>query len=275
MLNNKVKFEEKVYLEVKYSEGMVSKVNVGEKIKSGDLLFTQISKEEKQKIKYTGSAKVKVGDKISPGDVLFETSGVFRKKTVSKTEAEVTKISKTSIYLKNAENSNGKGNEREEVRSPFDSVVEKILKDRIILSFSALTISLFESKGDPVFANLKYIPNIKFKDRKNPPQNIEDSIIITDKLTSETYPMLSTLGAVGVISNSIDYYLYRDIIILAVPVGIVSGFGTLKEDKILLKYLQDREDFIVWLDTTYNRLVIPEKKMPVDLKNYKFDLKNE
>jgi hypothetical protein len=84
-------------------------------------------------------------------------------------------------------------------------------------------------------------------------------------------------------------------IILAVPIGIISGFGytpaekknavsgqaavshvksevrpVLNEDDTLIKYIKSIEGKTVWVDGDYGRLIIPETKEPMSLKKHKF-----
>lgn len=155
----------------------------------------------------------------------------------------------------------------------FDATVKAVGKSRIVYKLPAVVINLFNSKGDSIVGNLRYVKSSDFSDKKSISKDLEGKVAIIDNLTKELYPMLSTLGVVGIITNGLDYHLFDDIILLAVPVGIISGYGELKEDSEILAYIEKNEGKNVWFDAKYSRLVIPEMKEPIWLKKYQYDLK--
>lgn len=139
---------------------------------------------------------------------------------------------------------------------------------------AGVVVNLFDSKGDSVFCEVRYLSGGNFGDKKNLPKGLEGKLLITDHLDGNLYPKISALGVRGIIANSIDYSLYREIIILTVPLGVISGFGNLKEDQKLVKYFKSKEGESVCFDAVYKRLILPESKSPAWIKNYRHTIQS-
>ena len=250
---------------------MTISVKSGDKIKAGGALANHNIQQEKiVDVSYRGSPKVAVGETIEKGMCLYTKGKFIPKKIFSEVTGIVKEISKDSIKI--AIKDKSPTFSQTDLKASFDSEVISVSNDEIILKFPSLHINLFGSKGEPSIGPISYIESSNIKAGKIDESKVKGSIIITEKITLDIYPLLSTLGAKGIIGNSIDYYLYRDMIILAVPVGIISGFGNLNEDVNLKKYFKDNEKKWAWLDTSYDRLVVVENDCPPWAKDYKFDL---
>ena len=284
-IENKVLFKEENFYSLSIPRGLEILVKAGDIVTENQPLVKAKETENVIEAGYEGIPSVTVGDNVQKDDVISVKGKIIPKKILSPCTGKVVKITDTSI---NIEIKPELAKKSIEVVSPFNCIIDKVSDNRIMLKFSALTLNLFDSKGEGAAGRVVYLPVKNIKAGKIPEDLVKDAILITDKITMDTYPLLTTLGAKGVITNSIDYYLYRDMIILAVPVGIISGFGLLDEDSTLVKYFSGISmnvafsntaatkfasgKRLAWFDTIYSRLLIPEEKAPVWAGAYKFDL---
>jgi hypothetical protein len=267
IIKNKIYFKEKLYYVQNIPLNTQVMVAIGQRITANQEIARSPEPSEYIRVEYSGRPKVKQGDKVLKGDILSQ-AGTFRKtKVYSPQEAEVIEINEDSILLKNNADFETVA---VSVKSSVSGIVEKITTGKIIISYSGVVLNLLDSKGEGKTGKLRYISSMDFENKKNLPSNLENVIVVMDYLIPEAYPILSTLGAVGVISNSIDYMIYSEMIILAVPIGLITGFGRHKEDLKLKKFFLDQEDSLAWFDSDNSKLIIPMDKSPSWLKSYEF-----
>lgn len=268
--------ENKVY----YSDSILFKFNLqgsklldniheGHELKANTPVSWYEIPPEIHEYKCKGDIRVEEGADVRIGDLLCTYKSFFRKKEiVSEVNGVVERIEDKVIFIKEFIES-----EKKAPLVPFDATIVTIDDDFILLRFSGTIINLFGVKGQSVLGDLEYISSSELQSKEASHFSLKDKIVVLDSAHQQSYPMLSTIGAKGIITNSLDYNLYNDIIILAVPIGIISGFGALTEDDVLVKYLEDKKGVKVWFDCGYNRLIIPDKEKPAWIENYKFDLK--
>ena len=269
----KVAFERNVYYEVPYPAGFNLNVKEGSSIKAGALIYAPENKSREENVQFSGKTKFEPGQKINKDDVI-SVVGRFRKTTYrSNLTGIVQEVRESEMLVFVQEGDDDVEFDPVKAKSPFDATVEKILPDRVILTFSAVVINLVASKGMSAIGKLKYLKASEFADKKNLPRDLDGTIVVTDFLSQQISPVISGLGADGILATSVNYTFYRDMVVLVVPIGIISGYGQLKEDEAILSYIKKKQDSTVWLDSDYHRLIIPEEKEPTSLKNYEFDLR--
>ena len=158
-----------------------------------------------------------------------------------------------------------------DAEKPFENALQKVEQGGVyVWTFAGLVINLFGAKGDFVIGPLKYLDSKSFNDRKNLPADLEKCVLITDHLDGQLYPLISALGVSAIIANSIESDVFDEIIIISTPVAVISGFGLLSINEKLVKYFKSNESKQVWLDTLYDRLVLPESKTPAFMKSFKY-----
>ncbi len=267
-IENKIVFAEKVYSVEKIPQEHIVAVEEDSVLKRGAVLTKYDTKIENINIDYSGSLKVQIGDHVVKGDIISQEGKIFKKFYKTNTTGIIVEIGHSNVVIEPLR----REHIHAETKMLFDGKIEKITGDKIIISNPGIILNLFSSKGDSCVGKLKYISSAEFRTVAEINSNLAEHLVITDHLTPEIYPMLSAIGAKGVIANSIDYSIYSEMIILAVPVGIISGYGHLPEDQKLLTFLRSCENLTVKFDTQNNKLFIPIEKEPLWLKKYKFAL---
>lgn len=298
---NKIIYSEKTLYKLDLPIDLHPVLKAGTEIEEGDIIKPKASnvEPEVEEIPYKGETDLLPGAHIKMGDPLYTNKKLFRKNVVtSPVSGKIKEVTEDLISIE------VKDEEQKEVvsfKTPFGGKIKVIKHDHMLLEFPSVQINLFEAKGGSTFGPIRYLSSAQIKDRKSLPSKVEKSVIVTDQITADLYPMLSTLGVGAIIANSIDYSLYKNMIILAVPIGIISGFGytptekvatkagssktevarpseikpVFNEDEVLIKYIKSIEGKTVWVDGDYGRLVIPEVKEPMSLKRHHWKLKYE
>ena len=297
LVENKITYSEETLYKLPLPLDLHPVLKVGAEVEEDDIIKPQESNVEPEieEIHYKGETDLLPGTHIKTGDPLYVHKKLFKKETVTSPVSGIVKDITENLITIEVKDEDEK--EIPPFKTPFGGEIKAIQHDYILLNFPSLQINLFESKGGSAVGPIKYLSSTQIKDRKNLPARVEKSIIVTDQITADLYPMLSTLGVGAIIANSIDYSLYRNMIILAVPIGIISGFGytphekktagsavtqrksevkpVIKEDEVLIKYINSIEGKTVWVDGDYGRLIIPETKEPMSLKRHHWKLNLE
>lgn len=285
-IKGKIIYNENVLYKLDLPVDIHPKLKVGSEIEEGDLIKPKDSNADPDvtEIEYRGETDLLPGARVRVGDPLYTHKKFLRKETVtSPVTGLIKEITEDLITIEIQEE---EGKEKAPFKSPFGGKIKNIQDKYVLLDFPALQVNFFESRGGSAVGPIKYLSSTQIRDRKRPPSHIEKSIIVTEQITAELYPMLSTLGVGAIVANSIDYSLFKNMIILAVPIGIITGFGytpnekstsevkpVLSEDEALIKYVKSIEGKTVWVDGDYGRLIIPEPKEPIWLKKHHFKLK--
>lgn len=270
---NKIEFRENLVFPVNITEDLTIRVWEGQPIRKDEIIANLEPKIVYETVSIIGEPTVNVGDEIKKGDVLAVKKGLIKKKTLSEYDGKIEQIKNDSIkiQLKNSENQDQKDQQFKSTTSPVTGTISKILKNTVVINFSATQLNLHLCKGQSTLGRIKYLSAKDFED-KNFGITLKGKIVFTDHLTSSMYPELTALDVKGVVANSIDYNIYEEIIILTMPIGIYSGFGNIPFDATIKKYLIESVDKDVWFDTEYSRVVINEAKKPYWIDNYRFDL---
>ncbi len=281
----KLTYTQDILYKLDFTTDLHPSLKVGSEIEEGDLIKPKESKTEPvlEEIEYNGQTDLLPGTRVTVGDPIYTHKKLFKKETVTSLVSGIVKeVTENSIKI---EVHDEQKKDSPILKTPFGGKIKNIQSNYMMLEFPAIQINLFESKGGSAVGPIKYLSSAQIKDRKTLNSRVEKSIVVTDQITAELYPMLSTLGVGAIIANSIDYSLYKNMIILAVPIGIITGFGytpneksksevkpILNEDEALIKYIKSIEGKTVWVDGEYGRLIIPETKEPMSLKrhNWKF-----
>ncbi len=293
----KTKTDHEVEGKIIYNEDILYKLDLptdlhpvlkeGTEIEEGDLIKPKTKSEEDLdliEIEYKGVTELLPGQHVKVGDTLYTNKKLFKKHEV---KSEVSGVVKevTEDLIKIQEQSEDEETKLPPFKTPFGGKITKVHDNYMLLNFSAVQVNLFESKAGSAVGPIRYISSDQIRERKTLTSHIEKSVIVTEQITAELYPMLSTLGVGAIIANSIDYSLFKNMIILAVPIGIISGFGytpnekgksevkpILTEDEALIKYIKSIEGKTVWVDGDYGRLIIPETREPASLKRHHWKL---
>ena len=268
-IEQKITYDAKTYYYAKMSPRLDPGVKVGDEVKKGDIVAPVKASSNLVEIKYKGKPKVSAGDDINEGEIVSSRGKLKKGKTRTSVSGRIISIDDEKIII--AKKSRSIIGQNESVIIPFDATVKSVTSKGILFEFPAVTVNLLGSKGNSVTGVLQYISSEKFKTKPRPSVNPK-TILVTDIVTKESYAIMSTMGALGIIANSIDYLTYNDIIILSVPLGIISGFGILKQNSDFTAYFKDKSGAPVWFDTQFDRLVIPEKNEPAWVNKYQFDL---
>lgn len=286
-LEGKIIYNEDILYKLDLPTDLHPVLNEGSEIEEGDIIkpHTKSEKElETIEIEYKGSTELMPGQHIKVGDTLYTDKKLFKKHEVKSEVFGVVKDVTENVITIHEENED-RENKSSPFKTPFGGKISKIQDSYMLLNFPAVQVNLFETKGGSAIGPIKYISSDQIRERKSLTSHIEKSVIVTEQITAELYPMLSTLGVGAIIANSIDYSLFKNMIILAVPIGIISGFGytpnekskseikpVLNEDEALIKYVKSIEGKTVWVDGDYGRLIIPETREPASLKRHHWKL---
>ncbi len=274
VIENKIEYNTEFLHMVKIPKDFKVKVKDGDKIKKGNTIAKYEMAKIYETIDIIGEPLVRLNQEIKKGDVIAQKGKIFKKKTKSQLNGVVKEISNNYIKLLVKPDEN---QDKKEVKSPVDCTVENVYYGYLTIKFPALVVNLFQSKGTSSWGNLIYISSETFKDKKNLPNDLKDKIIVTDYLTSEMYPVAVSLGCTGIIANSMEYEVYKNIVLLSVPIGVHSGFGAkyqFAEDIPFVSFVRENKNSKAYLDTKYNRLVICSEKRPKFLPAYEFNLKH-
>lgn len=267
-IEEKVFFSEKIFAYEHIQDGHTVVVVEGQEIKGETVLTKYSTQSENISVEYKGKPLVSVDSQVIEGDPISREGKIFKKDLKSPVNGKVVEISKNIIKIEPII----KDKIKVETKIEVTGKIEKITDTKIIYSSPALIINLVEAKGELASGKIKFIPANAFAGGINLGSSLSDCIVFTDHLTQESYPILSTLGAKGVIANSIDYATYSEIIILAVPIGIIAGYGRLEEDGKLASFLRSMDGNYARLDAADRKLIIPMEKEPVWIKKHKFSI---
>ena len=266
---NQVIFKESIYYSFDIPDGYLSVVKPKDKVSVGKSIIVDDKKSETVYVESFGKVLVKKDDKVNPGDILCEKKGLVKsekiKCEVSGIVLEINDgVIAIRVYSPELQIEKGK------MFSPFDGVVENIDQGKIIIKFSGLQLNLISSKGPSSIGKILYEKASELeKKQKDIQDKYADTIIITDKVESDIYPKLSAIGALGIVTNSINYELYKRVAVLEVPFGVISGFGGLIEDETLVEWIKSINGQTAWFDGILNRIVIPTDKCPKWIKSKK------
>jgi len=250
-------FKKKSYYEISIPNEFKVKVKTESKVTKGSIIAELIPDISTINVGSKDKLVVKVGDYISAESVLSEKKFFFRKKKIkSNLNGVVKEITENSILIE--KKTLLTDDKTSQITSPFNAVVKRINSNRVVLEFESTQLGLIDAKGDTAIGTVNYISQKELSFQKYKLQSYEGSIIVTDFMDSKIYPKLSAMGIVGIVTNSIDFELFNDIVTLAVPVGVISGFGLLKEDKSLVEWFESVKGHTAILDGRYNKLIFPE-----------------
>lgn len=270
-MENKIYYTKEGYVPLTVQNGKIIKAKEGQVI-SPNMIIAKSKNKTMSEVKYSGKLKVKIGDSVKAGDILYESGMIKKDIHRSEIDAKVINIENNVIYLENLEIDND--TESSDLINPFNVEVKihKIYENVIYLKTSGLYINLLVSKGRNTLGSIMYIPPDKFNLKSLANLKLKDKIIVVDNLPSEFYPRLAALNVAGIITNSLDYSFYKNIILLSVPIGVYSGFGNIDFDKKTTNIFKTLSESNCegYLDVDYNRLFIPLNKAP-NIKNYEFE----
>ncbi len=282
---NIIKVKDSLYYDVdipsEIFEDVKKSLKNGDIVKQDQEIELAVKEPDSINVEYQGAVRVKEGQEVFAGDTLAAKKKwlIQKEKTLSPVNGTIEKIDEMDITIKPVSDLT-KGAVK--IRIPFNGKVKAVTQNqKLLMEFPGVQFKLFAAKGESTVGKLHYVDGEKLRDKKNPPRDLSGSIIFTDAISPEVYPKLTTLGVKGIIVNSINYSLYSEIIILAVPIGIFMSFGKQEEDKSIgidakiSKYLQSKEGETVWFDAAHNRLVIPDDSPQAWMKKYVLDLKEE
>lgn len=292
VIENKIIYNPESHYLVNAGFDLAGSVKEGRIFKSGEVIKNPEADKvgEVTSIPYAGKLMVSEGDLVEEGQVISEQKKLLRKvQTVSPVEGKVKKISNLEIQIEEKPVEDKKL--IKQVTVPFDGEVTSVGIDKFVMTFPAVELSLFKVKGTSAYGKLVTVESSELRSKEGRAKysdgRLKDSIIYTDQLTPDIYPLLAAVGAKGIVANSISYSIYEEIIILSVPIGIVTGFGltqngksthepeikpVLSECKDLHKGMASLAGSMVWLDTEYGRLIIPSEKEPSWVSKCVFDL---
>lgn len=142
-------------------------------------------------------------------------------------------------------------------------------------SDKALVINLLASKGANTKGKIKFIEDSKTLQKSPKQEDVAGLILVLNSIEPSQYPMLSALSVRGIIVNAIDYKSYQDLLPLNSSFGVYAGYSNNHQfSNDLIEYFKSINGTEVYMDTLYNRLIIPDVDEPDFLKNYQFDLEN-
>ena len=275
-MNGKAYFLEKTYYSIKIPSSHKFMVKKNGTLKNGDVI--SISKDKDHKVyKYNGKLRVKEGDEITDGQILSEEGLIIKKKTRSSSNGKVVKIDNENVYVE----------ETTTVLTRYDIVsnpivykfeveanIEDIKENEVLVSFSSIVVNLAAGLGESCIGEITYIPGDKLKVKNGIKANLDGKVVVTDYLYPESYPKLSTLGALGIITNSMNYSLFKEMYLLSTSLGIVSGFGRIPENQKLTKLMKEYDSKSIVFDSVYNRVLLPckEAKEYIENLDFKVDL---
>lgn len=267
MIKDKIQYKDVFYL-IEHKNGDVD-INVGDYLEL-DAEIELTGGEKIVEIPYEGKLLVTIGEDLVE-DTIISTAGKLKKKPVkSGILGVVTNIDDKNVYVK-TQNDNSTES-KQIVKAEFPGkVIEKTLTG-LVVKEKSLVINLLVGKGPSQVSRLAYLED-PHKFIENPDKDqFKDKIVVVEQIDSETYPIISALGARGIFAFSTDYTHFQSLITFNAALGIIFGYGDIKITKNLKDLFRNNIDSVVWYDSEYSRLVIPTGKVPDWLNNYSFDI---
>lgn len=157
--------------------------------------------------------------------------------------------------------------------NPFklEAKIHKVYENTIYLMLAGCYVNFLASKGRNSSGNIMYLNQKLFSLKKLSTLKLENKIVVVDYLPAEYYPRLAALNVSGIVTNSLDYNLFKNIILLSTPIAVYSGFGNIPFDKKTIKIFKEFEGKHAYFDVDYNRLFVGFDKPGSFNKNYSFE----
>ena len=133
-------------------------------------------------------------------------------------------------------------------------------------------LNLLSSKGANTKGKSKFVVDMKTFLQEPNKDDVTDNIIFCNFLEHAHYPILSALSAAAVITFSMNYDDYVQLMVVNSAIGVFGGFGNLSFNSEISKFLTSIDGKEIYVDTLYNRIILPDSKLPEELSNYEFDL---
>ncbi|MDQ5981313.1 MAG: hypothetical protein QG570_60 [Patescibacteria group bacterium] len=267
MIKDKIQYKDIFYL-TEHKNGKLD-INVGDYLELGaEIELT--GGENLVEIPFEGKLLVTIGEEVTE-DTVLSTSGKLKKKSIKAgTSGVVTNIDDKNIYIKT--NNDTSTEPKQIVTAMFPGTVVDKTSTSLVVKEKALVINLLLGKGPSQISKLAYLED-PHKFIENPDKDqFKDKIVVVEQIDSETYPIISALGAKGIFAFSTDYAHFQSLITFNAALGIIFGYGDIKITKNLKDLFRNNEGSVVWYDSEYSRLVIPTEKVPDWLNNYSFDI---
>ncbi len=145
----------------------------------------------------------------------------------------------------------------------------------VLSSEKALVLNLLASKGANTKGKLKFVEDSKTFLKSPKQEEVAGFILVLNTIEPSLYPMLSALSVRGIIVNAIDYKAYQELLPLNSSFGVYAGYSNNNDfSPELIEYFKSIIGTEVYIDTLYNRLIIPDVDEPEFLRNYQFDIEN-
>lgn len=230
-------------------------VSVGDKVRSFDKIGHCVDSEDSGDIRLEGTFLKKQGEKVYANEVLWVKKRGFVKVKEGKAPF--------SGVITNFNEKNGTYRLR---RNPKDydliagasGVIKDIVEGKsVLISTPALKIYGVAGKGEDVFGELMMLG--RHNEELDEVSDIEltGKIVVCGILNNYLYSKAKFFGAVGFVTGSITYSLYKDL--LDKPSIIVANaFGHIPFDPLLFDYLNSVTSRFVILRPGIFEMVIPE-----------------